>query len=90
MIDNTNPSSQFHPYMPVDATPQTEVPRSGLGDILRRAGIDDRMLDSVRGIDMRQSLEKVRSYARSNPSIVLGGLAALAIGAGLMRKRSIG
>ena len=49
-----------------------------------------RMLDSVRGIDMRQSVEKVRSYARSNPSMVPGGLAALAIGAGLMRKRSIG
>jgi len=48
------------------------------------------MLDFVRGIDMRQSVEKVRSYARSNPSMVPGGLAALAIGAGLMRKRSIG
>jgi len=30
---------------------------------------------------------KVRDYARSNPSKFLGGLAALAIGAGLMRGR---
>lgn len=90
MVDNTNPNSQFHPYVPLEVTPQSEVRRGGLSDILRKVGIDDRMLDSVRGIDMRQSVEKVRSYARSNPSMVLGGLAALAIGAGLMRKRSIG
>ena len=30
---------------------------------------------------------KVREYARSKPGVVLGGLAALAIGAGLMRRR---
>ena len=34
------------------------------------------------------SLGKVRDYARTNPGVVLGGLAALATGAGLMRKRS--
>ena len=33
------------------------------------------------------TLGKVRDYARTNPGVVLGGLAALAIGAGLMRKR---
>ena len=90
MVDNTNPNSQFHPYVPVDVTPQRDVRRGGLSDILRKVGIDDRVHDSVRGIDIPQSVEKVRSYARSNPSMVLGGLAALAIGAGLMRKRRIG
>ena len=32
-------------------------------------------------------LDKVRAYAKANPGVVLGGLAALAIGAGLLRKR---
>lgn len=32
-------------------------------------------------------LDKFREYARSKPGVVLGGLAALAIGAGLMRRR---
>ena len=33
------------------------------------------------------SLGKVREYARTKPGVVLGGLAALAIGVGLLRKR---
>jgi hypothetical protein len=37
---------------------------------------------------LNDSLGKVRDYARSKPGVVLGGLAALAIGAGLLRKRS--
>ena len=32
-------------------------------------------------------LDKVREYARNKPGMVLGGLAALAIGAALLRKR---
>jgi hypothetical protein len=32
-------------------------------------------------------LGRIRGFARSKPGVVLGGLAALAIGAGLMRKR---
>lgn len=31
---------------------------------------------------------KVRDYARGNPAVALGGLAAAAIGLGLMRRRS--
>lgn len=76
MVDNLNPTSQFHPYQPQDATPNSEKPVSGLGGILSN-------------MDVRGGLEKVRGMARSNPSLVLGGLAALAIGAGLMRKRSM-
>lgn len=34
------------------------------------------------------SLDKFREYARSKPGVVLGGLAALVIGAGLLRKRT--
>jgi len=33
-------------------------------------------------------LEQFRQYARAKPGIVLGGLAALAIGAGLLRRRA--
>jgi hypothetical protein len=74
MVDNVNPNSQFHPYQPMDATPHSEEPRSGLSGMLKN-------------IDVRQSVEKARSLAQKNPGMVLGGLAALAIGAGLMRRR---
>jgi hypothetical protein len=81
MVDNTNPTSQFHPYVPQDATPQTgSTTPSGmsgsLGEILNK-------------FNAGQSLKNVRSVAQNNGSLVLGGLAALAIGAGLMRKRSM-
>jgi hypothetical protein len=67
MIDNVNPSSQFHPYQPVHDTPAIERLESG--------GILD------------DSLRRIREYARRKPGVVLGGLAALAIGVGLMRRR---
>jgi hypothetical protein len=41
-------------------------------------------------VDVRGQLNKARGVARNNGGLVLGGLAALAIGAGLMRKRSMG
>jgi len=66
MVDNVNPSSQFHPYIPPDATPQSGNSR-GLNSLL----------------------DKARTAARNNPGAVLGGLAALAIGAGLMRRRAM-
>jgi hypothetical protein len=72
MVDNVNPNSQFHPYQPVNDTPAAERMKNGLGGI---------------GSTLNGSLGKVREYAKTNPSMVLGGLAALAIGAGLMRKR---
>jgi hypothetical protein len=76
MVDNVNPNSQFHPYQPMDATPNSEKIGSGLSGILKKIGIDDR------------SVEKARGFARKNPNIVLGGLAALAIGMGLLRRRT--
>lgn len=78
MIDNVNPNSQFHPYVAPDAIPQTGNPpaaTSGLGGILSK--INAGQLNNLRGM------------AGKNPGLVLGGLAALAIGAGLMRKRSM-
>ena len=69
MVDNTNPTSQFHPYQPPDAIPHKDAPLAGNGfsDMIGRA----------------------RDMARSNPGAILGGLAALAIGAGLLRKRGM-
>jgi hypothetical protein len=83
MVDNVNPTSQFHPYQKPDAEKQTGAATSGLGGILSKVGIDSSKLGNI---DMKSGVDKVRSMARSNPGAVLGGLAAVAIGAGLMRK----
>jgi LPXTG-motif cell wall-anchored protein len=93
MVDNVNPNTQFHPYQPQDAIPQADAPRTtGLGGILSRVGLDQGKLDSlnssISNMDVRGQLTRMRGAAQKNPSLVLGGLAALAIGAGLMRRRS--
>jgi len=92
MVDNMNPTSQFHPYQPQDATPQAEVVKTGLGGILNKLGIDQSKIgalgNSMSNVDVRGQLNKARGVARNNGGLVLGGLAALVIGAGLMRKRS--
>jgi hypothetical protein len=64
MIDNTNPTNQFHPYQPPEDKKQP-LAGNGFGDML----------------------EKARMTARKNPGALLGGLAAVAIGAGLLRKK---
>ena len=85
MIDNTNPTSQFHPYQPQDAIPVSERPKQGgLSGVLSSLGIDpSKMSKSMKNVD----LSKARTMARNNGGLVLGGLAALAIGAGLLRGR---
>jgi hypothetical protein len=93
MVDKVNPTSQFHPYQPQDAVPQSERPaRTGLSSILGKLGIDQSKIDALGGslqnVNVRGQLDKARGMARKNPGLVLGGLAALVIGAGLMRKRS--
>jgi hypothetical protein len=105
MVDNTNPTTQFHPYQAPDATPQTgATPTSGLGSMLEKVGLNKDALngitdsmknmnlgsitDTAKNVDVRGSVSKARDYARANPGAVLGGLAALVIGAGLLRKRS--
>ena len=84
MVDNLNPTNQFHPYSAPDATPNSEKPQTtGLGGILGRFGLGSGSLGSLGNMNMG----KARDVARKNPGMVLGGLAALAIGAGLIRKR---
>jgi hypothetical protein len=64
MVDNTNPTNQFHPYQPPeDLIPPP--PRKGFSDLLGKA----------------------RLAARQNPGALLGGLAAVAIGIGLLRRK---
>lgn len=83
MVDNNNPTNQFHPYQPETSTPAAERPASGFGSIMERAGLGDAM----KNFDMKGSMDKARSYAQANPAKVLGGLAAAVIGAGLLRGR---
>ena len=86
MVDNVNPTTQFHPYQPQTDTPAAErVSSGGLGGLLKRFGIDGSKLSNP---NMRSQVEKARTMARDNSGLVLGGLAALAIGAGLLRRRS--
>ena len=91
MVDNMNPNSQFHPYQPETSTPAIEKPSTGLSSILERVGLNTNSFgsvgNSVKNMDMKASVEKARGYARSNPGMVLGGLAAAVIGMGLMRGR---
>lgn len=95
MVDNTNPTSQFHPYQPQDAIPQTgsNISSGGLGSILSKVGLNGSSLSglgsALNNVNMRGGIDKMRASANKNPGMVLGGLAALVIGAGLMRKRSM-
>ena len=95
MVDNVNPNSQFHPYQPQDATPQSEsnLSPTGLGGMLSKFGIDQSkigaMTKNLNNVNWSGGLNNVRGVARNNGGLVLGGLAALAIGAGLLRKRSL-
>lgn len=95
MIDNMNPTSQFHPYQRETSVPVAERPLSGLDGILSnvfdRVGIDPTSVRSVRdqmkNLNVNESFGKVRAYAKANPGKMLGGLAALAIGIGMLRAR---
>ncbi len=90
MVDTLNPTSQFHPYQPPDVMPQSGTEKAtGFGSLLSKLGIDQRKLDAMTSkMDVRGGLDRARNVARNNSGLVLGGLAALAIGAGLLRRRS--
>jgi len=93
MVDDVNPSNQFHPYSPSDAIPHTEQPERGaVHEMLGRVGLDGDSLGAIgerlKHVDLRQSASKAREIARSKPALALGGLAAAAIGMGLLRKRN--
>ena len=80
MVDNINPTTQFHPYQPQDAIPQTGRQQA--------SGLRGMLGNSLKNIDLKNmDLNKARTLARNNGGLVLGGLAALAIGAGLLRGR---
>ena len=87
MVDNLNPNSQFHPYQPVNDTPAADRQMGGLSGILNKIGMGNLNTLGSNG-RVGDSINKVRDYARAKPGIALGTLAALAIGAGLMRRRT--
>ncbi len=91
MVDETIPTSQFHPYQPVTSTPAAERPQGGLSNVLNKVGIDPTsgrsIADQMKNIRTNDTLTKCRNYAKANPGKVLGGLAAVAIGLGLWRSR---
>jgi hypothetical protein len=88
MVDNMNPSNQFHPYQPETSTPHADVARSGgIGDLLKKVGINQSSIDSMGSSMKNINMGSVRNMAQKNPGAVLGGLAALVIGAGLLRGR---
>lgn len=62
MVDNMNPTNQFHPYVRETSVPVAERPQLGF-------------------------LDQVRAYVKTNPAIILSGLAAVAITLGLLRAR---
>lgn len=85
MVDQELPTKQFHSYQRPDATPHSERKAPGVIEgALRKAGISS----NGAPLDFKGGLNKFRSYASANPGKVLGGLAALVIGAGLMSKRT--
>lgn len=85
MVDQQNPTSQFHPYQPPDTIPVSEKPsHTGLSGMLSKLGID---ASKFQNVDVRGSVDKARGYARTHPGKVLGGLALAVIGAGLLAKK---
>jgi len=87
MVDNVNPSTPFHPYQPERSIPQTG--NSNLGGLGGFRSAIDALSGRLRNTDVRGQLDKARTVARNNSGMVLGGLAALVIGAGLMRRRAM-
>jgi hypothetical protein len=91
MVDNMNPTNQFHPYQRETSVPFAERPATGLNGILNKVGIDPTSVrsigDQMKGMNVNDTIGKARTYAQANPGKVLGGLAAVAIGLGMMRGR---
>jgi hypothetical protein len=91
MVDNMNPTSQFHPYQRETSVPVAERPLTGLDSVLDKVGIDPTSVrsvrDQMRNLNVNDSFGKVRAFAKANPGKMLGGLAALAIGIGMLRGR---
>jgi hypothetical protein len=91
MVDNMNPTNQFHPYLRETSVPVAERPETGLNAMLNKVGIDPTSVrsigDQMKNLNVNETVGKARSWAQANPAKVLGGLAAVAIGLGMMRGR---
>jgi len=91
MVDNMNPTNQFHPYQRETSVPVAERPQGGLNGILNKVGIDPTSVrsigDQMKNLNVNETVGKARSWAKANPAKVLGGLAAVAIALGMMRGR---
>jgi hypothetical protein len=91
MVDNMNPTNQFHPYQREMSVPVAERPATGLNAMLDKVGIDPTSVrsisDQMKSLNVNQTIGKARSWAQANPAKVLGALAAVAIGLGMMRGR---
>jgi hypothetical protein len=91
MVDNMNPTNQFHPYLRETSVPVAERPETGLNAMLNKVGIDPTSVrsigDQMKNLNVNQTVGKARAWAQANPAKVLGGLAAVAIGLGMMRGR---
>jgi hypothetical protein len=87
MVDNMNPTTQFHPYQRETSVPVAERPETGLNGFLNKVGIDPTSVRSVSDQMKNLKFDKARAFAKANPGKVLGGLAAIAIGIGLLRGR---
>ena len=91
MVDNMNPTNQFHPYQREGSVPVAERPQSGLNGILNKVGIDPTSVrsisDQMKNVNVGDKVGKARAWAKANPAKVVGGLAAVAIGLGMMRGR---
>ena len=77
----------------------TEQKSSVLADMLEKIGVSESQIslvrDSLKDMNVEESLEKARTYvnesltkardyAKKNPGVVIGGLSALVIAAGLL------
>ena len=93
MVDNLNPTNQFHPYQPPEITSPSTQTQGGLSGMLNKLGLNTGSLgslgDTLRNVGSNATVTKARDYARGNGAMVLGGLAAAVIGAGMLRKRSM-
>jgi hypothetical protein len=63
---------------------ETDSSRFRIETVLRKCGIDDSTLDTLRrrmdDVEVRELVKKFGRYARENPGVVLGALCALAVG----------
>lgn len=92
MVDTTRPTEQFHSYSAPEATPVSERSANRWTDMVSKVGVTPERFSALKSkmsdLKVNESMEKARAYAKANPGKVLGGMAALVIGLGLLRHRT--